>query len=131
MMSSPAALLAGLRAEILSVHRSLLEAERVAYERLFGRIPGSSELLTLAIHDPWFGWLHPVTALIAAMDELAADDEPGDLGQRVRQFQAEARELLRPAEHGNEFEKRYYELVQNSPDVALAHGRLSRLLEQP
>jgi hypothetical protein len=129
MQSSPAAMLAGLRAEILAVHRSLLEAERVAYERLFGRIPGSSELLTLAIHDPWFGWLHPLTALIAAMDELAADDEPGDLGKRVKQFRKMAAELLRPDEGGTEFEKRYFEMVQKSPDVALAHGRLSKLLE--
>ena len=44
MMSSHAAMLAGLRAEVLAAHRALLEAERVAYERLFGRIGGSSEL---------------------------------------------------------------------------------------
>lgn len=129
MTASPAAVLAAIRAEILAVHRALLETERVAYERLFGRIPGSSELLTLAIHDPWFGWLHPLTALIAAMDELAADDDAEDLGTRVQQFQQMTRELMRPDEQGNEFEKRYFELLQMSPDVALAHGRLSRLLD--
>ena len=129
MTASPAAVLAAIRAEILAVHRALLETERVAYERLFGRIPGSGELLTLAIHDPWFGWLHPLTALIAAMDELAADDDAEDLGTRVQQFQQMARQLMRPDEQGNEFEKRYFELLQMSPDVALAHGRLSRLLD--
>ncbi|MEO5826478.1 MAG: hypothetical protein ABIR59_11370 [Gemmatimonadales bacterium] len=126
---SSIALLAALRAEILASHRALLDAERVAYERLFGRIPGSTELLQLAIHDPWFGWLRPLTALIAAMDELAVDDEPGDLSIRVAQFRASARDLMRPDENGTEFQQRYFDLVQKSPDVALARGRLARLLE--
>lgn len=126
---SSIALLAALRAEILASHRALLDAERVAYERLFGRIPGSTELLQLAIHDPWFGWLRPLTALIAAMDELAVDDEPDDLSIRVDEFRASARNLMRPDEHGTEFQQRYFELVQKSPDVALAHGRLTRLLD--
>lgn len=129
-MSSPSLVLASIRAEVLSVHRTLLEAEQVAYERLFGRVSGSGELLTLAIHDPWFGWLQPVTALIAAMDELVADDTP-DLEQRVSQFRATARELLRADETGNDFHQRYFELVQGSPDVALAHGRLVKALNGP
>lgn len=126
-MSSPGLVLASIRAEVLSVHRTLLEAEQVAYERLFGRVNGSGELLKLAIHDPWFGWLQPVTALIAAMDELVADDTP-DLEERVTQFRATARDLLRADEEGNDFHQRYFELVQRSPDVALAHGRLVRAL---
>ncbi|MBA2293392.1 MAG: hypothetical protein H0W15_13160 [Gemmatimonadales bacterium] len=121
--------LGALRAEILASHRALLDAERLAYERLFGRIPGSTELLQLAIHDPWFGWLRPLTALIAAMDELAVDEEPDDLAVRVEQFRGSARDLMQPDENGTEFQQRYFELVQKSPDVALAHGRLSRLLD--
>ncbi len=127
MMSSPGVLLASTRAEVLAVHRALLEAEQVAYERLFGRVSGSGELLKLAIHDPWFGWLQPITALIAAMDELVADDT-SDLDQCVAQFRSTARDLLRADEEGSDFHQRYFELVQRSPDVALAHGRLTKAL---
>ena len=130
MKQTPSEMLASVRPEILAVHRALLESERHAYERLFGRVSGSGELLSLAIHDPWFGWLHPLTALIAAMDELASDADREDLEPGTAQFLDAVRELMRPVEEGTEFQKRYFELVQKSPDVALAHGRLSRALDR-
>ena len=48
----------------------------------------------------------------------------------MQQFRASARDLMRADEEGTEFQQRYFELVQKSPDVALAHGRLTRLLDE-
>ena len=118
-----------LRSAILAVHRTLLDAERVAYERLFGRIETSGELLRLVIHDPWFGWLRPITALIAAMDEPAADDDDPEL--QAAELRATTRELLHPVEDGSDFQKRYFEMMQASPDVVIAHVQMVRILDRP
>ena len=45
------------RTLLLKVHRALLEAERVRYEKARGRIENNSAFLQLVINDPWFDWL--------------------------------------------------------------------------
>jgi len=109
------------RNAVLGLHRALLAAERIAWEAMNGRIAGNAEFLQLAIHDPWFLWLRPMTALIAALDEAMLDHSPeGQL--KLPTLLAAARELLHPDDAGDDFQQRYYEFVQRSPDVAVAHG---------
>jgi hypothetical protein len=124
-MSGPT--LVVVRDAVLSLHRALLETERLAWERMNGRTVGNVELLHLAIEDPWFTWLRPLTALIAAMDEALVDDTPEAEG-RTAGILAEAASLLHPDENGSDFQQRYHEFVQRAPDVAVAHGRLARAL---
>lgn len=124
-MSGPT--LVGVRDAVLSLHRALLETERLAWERMNGRTVGNVELLHLAIEDPWFTWLRPLTALIAAMDEALVDDTP-EAESRTAAILAEAASLLHPDENGSDFQQRYHEFVQRAPDVAVAHGRLARAL---
>ena len=124
-MSGPS--LAAVRDAVLALHRAVLETERLAWERMNGRTVGNVELLHLAIEDPWFTWLRPLTALIAAMDEALVDDTPDGEG-RVAPILAEAGSLLHPDENGSDFQQRYHEFVQRAPDVAVAHGRLIRTL---
>ncbi|MGH7524215.1 MAG: hypothetical protein ACREK8_07910 [Gemmatimonadales bacterium] len=109
------------RDAVLGLHRSLLAAERIAWEAMHGRIAGNAEFLQLAIHDPWFLWLRPMTALIAALDEAMIDHSP-EGAARLPALLAAVRELLHPDDSGNDFQQRYHELVQRSPDVAVAHG---------
>ncbi len=44
---------------------------------------------------------------------------------------AAARELLHPNEMGSDFQQRYFEFIQRSPDVAVAHGIMMRELFAP
>jgi hypothetical protein len=90
-------------------------------------VAGNLEVLRLAIEDPWFAWLRPLTALIAAMDEALQDDSP-EAEARVAPIMAETAALLRPDENGSDFQQRYDEFIQRAPDVAVAHGRLMRVL---
>ena len=80
----------------------MLDVERVAYERAFGRIESNGTLLQLLINDPWFAWLRPLSALIVQIDEwLEADDAtPGsrELGESLL---TKVREILRPSEEGD------------------------------
>jgi hypothetical protein len=119
--------LAAVRDAVLAVHRALLETERLAWERMNGRVAGNLEVLRLAIEDPWFAWLRPLTALIAAMDEALQDQTP-EGEARIAPILAEAAVLLHPDENGSDFQQRYDEFVQRAPDVAVAHGRLMRVL---
>lgn len=124
-MSGPT--LVAMREAVLALHRALLETERLAWERMNGRTVGNVELLHLAIEDPWFSWLRPLTALIAALDEAMLDDTP-EAESRRPPILAEASALLHPDENGTDFQQRYHEFVQRAPDVAVAHGRLIRTL---
>lgn len=118
-----------VRRALLGLHRSLLAAERIAWESINGRVAGNAEFLQLAIHDPWFLWLRPLTALIAAMDEALPDTEQSSEQEtRVATLFATARDLLHPDEQGDDFQQRYFDLVQRFPDVAVAHGRFVRAL---
>jgi hypothetical protein len=120
--------LAEIRRALLRLHKTLLEAERAAYERSRGRVASGGEFLQLVIKDPWFSWLRPVSELIVRIDELTADEE-GLAGEGAEDAVAQARLLLRPpGEAGGEFGRRYYRALQQSPDVVLAHAALARLL---
>jgi len=114
---------------LLQVHRALLEAERIAYERAHGRIEGSGPFLQLVIQDPWFAWLRPISELIVQIDEWLDEDEPGpgapDLAEILL---AQVRDRLRPDEAGVEFQRRYHRLLQEDPSVVVAHAAARKLV---
>ena len=83
------------REALLSVHKGLLDEERVRYERSRGRIESSYHLLQLVISDPWFAWLHPLSELVVQIDVLMEGREPAAPGAG-EELLAEARELLTP-----------------------------------
>jgi hypothetical protein len=59
MKDSDRHLLVDLRKTLLNLHKTLIEWERAAYERIHGRTsPGS--LLTALMSDPQFAWLRPL-----------------------------------------------------------------------
>ncbi len=116
-------LLEQVRRSLLELHQRLLAAERIAWEALHGRVAGNAEFLQLALRDPWFLWLRPMTALIAAMDEVFLDAESDpDHDARIPTLLKVARDLLHPDDQGSDFQQRYFDLVQRFPDVAVAHG---------
>lgn len=115
------------RSDLLSVHRVLLDAERVRYEKLFGRIDGNMAFLQLAIHDPWFTWLRPMIKLVSEIDSRLIDrkDEPVTV-EEATQLLEEAHRLLRPDTEGSGFQKEFQALLQDSPEVAVLHRQLVR-----
>jgi hypothetical protein len=122
--------LADVRGALLRLHKTLLEAERVSYERGRGSVGGSGEFLHLVINDPWFAWLRPVSELVVHMDELLEPAQEAKEGEALAAL-GQAASLVRPPDGGGEFGRRYREALQVSPDVVLAHAELSRLLPRP
>lgn len=116
-----------MRGSLLSLHKALILAEQVTYERINGRVASTSQLLQLVLNDPWFTWLHPLSQLVIRIDELL-DDESELLLVEVEHFLIEARALIRPSEEGDGFERSYYEALQREPDVIFAHVEVKKLL---
>jgi len=118
------------RRALLHVHRALLEAERIRYERMHGRVENSGTLLQLIMHDPWFVWLRPMSELIVQIDEwLEQEQRSGTPSPDLAEILlAQVRDRLRPDEEGAEFQQRYHRLLQEEPAVAVAHAEVRKLV---
>lgn len=119
--------LRGARAALLHLHKTLLDDEREAYERVHDRIENSYEVLRLVMHDPWFAWLHSLSELIVKIDEtLDGEGPPGESdAEGVIQ---QARVLISPDENGDNFQQKYFRALQRSPDAVLAHAETVKVL---
>lgn len=117
-----------LRRMLLRLHKTLLDDERANFERLHGRVQSNYQLLNLVMSDPWFDWLHALSELVVQIDEALDADEPLSADQ-ARHFVGQTQELLTPDEEGTGFGRKYYEALQRSPDVVLAHREVTKVLE--
>jgi hypothetical protein len=116
-----------LRHALLELHKTLLDAQRVRYERDNGRVESRGELLDLVLEDASFEWLRVLSALIARLDELAEADEGADV--ELRGVIGRLRTLVR-FEGNPGFTVPYREIVEAVPDALVAHVKLSRLLAE-
>ena len=118
-----------LRLALLRLHKTLLDWERAAYERVHGR-QSSNALLDALLQDPQFAWLRPVSQLVVRIDEMLEDEvPPGDSDIEV--VLAHARDLTRPDENGTPYEQRYFAALQDNPDAVFAHRDVVALLKKP
>jgi hypothetical protein len=115
-----------VRLRLLDLHRALLEAERREHERAHGRL-SDGEFLDALINDPAFAWLNPLTTLIVRLEELLEDETAQ--GATLADCVARIRSLLKPDAGGADFQRRYAEVLQRSPDVVVAHGNAMRALK--
>jgi hypothetical protein len=116
-----------VREALLKLHKALLDSERTSYERTFGKITSPYQFLKLVTEDPWFGWLQPVTHLVADVD-TALDAKVPLTTAGVEDLIARARKLLVPSEGGEGFAQHYDEALQRDPDVVFAHAAVAKLL---
>src|SRR5687767_14767084 len=127
MKDSDRRLLTDLRHALLHLHKTLLEWERAAYERVHGRAsPG--ELLQAMMADPQFAWLRPVSELIARIDETLDSDAP-DLVPDVPGILTQVRRLIAPDESGTPYAQRYHAALQEVPDAVFAHRAVTQVLK--
>ena len=118
--------LQNLRIALLSLHKALVDSERVSYEKTVGAIHSPNQFLSLLMNDPWFAWLQPLSQLIIAMDEALDAKEPlNDAGADA--LIKNARQLLVATEVGEGFSRHYFDALQRDPDVVLAHAEAARL----
>jgi hypothetical protein len=126
MTSQDRRLLDELRRSLLHLHKTMLDWEREAYERVHGRMsPGG--LLGVVMNDPQFAWLRPISELIVRIDTAVDQDAP-DTVIDVKAIVEQARTLLTPDLEVGAFGERYRAALQDSPDAVLAHRAVTRML---
>jgi hypothetical protein len=118
--------LAELRLALLDLHKTLVDSERMQYEKTAGAIPSPNQFLQLLIRDPSFAWLHPLSQLIVAMDEALDEKEPLTMAG-IDSLMNQTRLLLVASENGAGFAKHYFNALQRDPDVVLAHANAAKL----
>ena len=125
-----------LRHSVLDLHKALMDAQRVRYEREHGRIATSGEFLGLVLEHPSFAWLRTLSALIARIDESIEEpndkraDKPHRPVDELPDLIAALRSLI--AREGNHaiFSAPYWKMVDDEPAVLVEHVKLWRLLEK-
>ena len=115
-----------VRHSLLELHRALLDAQRIRYERDHGRIETSGEFLGLVLEHKAFEWLRELSALIAQLDEWLEGGEKA-LASVFEDILASLRAMIQ-AGGGSPFNKKYWELAEESPQVLIEHVKLWRLL---
>jgi len=118
-------LLTDLRLGLLRLHKTLLEMERINYEKVSGRV-NSGELLQIVLNHPQFGWLRIISALVVEIDELLNDEDPADVSD-FAELTSQARRLLTAPEN-EEFKTKYQAALQLEPAVVMAHANIMQLL---
>jgi len=118
--------LRALRTRLLALHKVLLDAERINYERAHGAL-SNSDMLQLAINHEQFGWLHPISELIVRIDEVL-EPEPSSTEGSAELLVTEARRLLSPDEEGEGFARKYFQALQHDPAAVLAHRAVKLVL---
>ncbi len=115
-----------LRHALLELHKSMIDAQRVRYERDHGRIGSAGEFLGLVLEHPEFGWIRELSALIAQLDEwreLSDNASAQELDALIDALRA-----LVQTGGSSDFNRKYWELVEATPDVLVGHVKLWRLL---
>ncbi len=117
-----------IRRALLSLHKALLDSERVNYERTVGTIQSSHEFLQLLLHDSWFAWLRlGCPQLVVAMDEALEAEEPLTAAA-VAALVEQTRLALTASEDGEGAARQYFDALQRDPGVVLAHADVMREL---
>jgi hypothetical protein len=120
-------LLGNLRNLLLDQHKLLLDRERAAYEKTNGAIDGPGPFLALALSDPQFAWLKQISTLVIEIDEALS--RRSTAGQPVADaIVSQAKKMMRPREEGTDFQVRYHQAVQDSPDIVILQCRIEQLL---
>lgn len=125
--STPGLKLQELRDALVTLHKTLLDSERVGYEQAIGRIPSPNHFLHLVTTDPWFAWLRPLSRLIVTLDEALDAPEP-PAREAVNELTLQVRHLLVASEEGDGFPRSYFEALQRDPDVVFAHAGVAAVL---
>lgn len=127
LMDMDARFVGELRHTLLDLHKSLMDAQRIAYERIHGRVATSGEFLGLVLEHPEFAWLRALSALIARLDEWMEEKE--GMSEELAVIVAALRGLVATEGSNVLFSTAYWKIVNDVPEALIFHVKLWRLLE--
>ncbi|UYU31180.1 hypothetical protein [Siccibacter colletis] len=126
-LSDPRTQLKSISSALRKLHKALVDLET---ER-FGN-PGSPfEHLQLLTTHPQFAWLRQISEILVEIDERLDDKENPVEAATVENYRkATESQLALGPENGSEFHYKYLNALQESTQVAMAHGELRHRLSQ-
>ncbi len=127
MTGQTSELLGKLRGLLVDLHKTLLDRERLEYEKVHGPIDGPMPFFALVLGDPHFAWLKEISTLIVEIDGALSRRSPASQPVAEALIQ-QIGEMLTLNEHGTTFQARYYASVQESPDVIILQCKIEQLL---
>ncbi|MBD2425341.1 hypothetical protein [Phormidium sp. FACHB-1136] len=117
-----------LRPLLLKAHKHLMEAEKDAYEAIYGPISHKGEYLRLVLSHEQFSWLRPISQFIVQIDEVLMAKKHQPL-ERANELMVEARHLLQTTEIGHAFQERSALAAERDPEMAAMVLRIAELLD--
>lgn len=134
-MSNRNSQVAAVSEAVRTLHRTLLGAVRAGYERLYGPVADPLSVLQLALHDPLFAWLRPMSSLNAELDALVDEPEAVLDDAKLANVRATLERWTSQREGDDDFASSYRVFLQTEPEVVMAHAvlrnRLSALPQPP
>ena len=112
------------RTALQELHGELVQSSAREHEREHGPLAGPGQLLHLVAHDPGFAWLHPLSELVVALDDLL--DSATIAAADAAAVRVEIEEILDRGPAG--FRERYVATLQRTPEVAASHAQVRRAL---
>jgi hypothetical protein len=136
-----------VRHAALYLHRVLIQVVRLEYERTHGRIDSPATLWHLAVSDAQFAWLRPLSQWLVELDEAPETDSDNEVSAsdviaaavrgldhtdavRGLEYSAAVRGELETLLSDPEWNQRYMQLLQEVPEVVIAHAKLQNELQR-
>jgi hypothetical protein len=111
---------------LLSLHKSLLDFERAAYEDVHGKL-NAAQFLNLILEDQEFSWLRKFSMLIVEIDEMF-DLKDGIPNEMVVVNLNKIRDLVELRNVDEDFRDKYRAALKHDVDSAASHARLQAVL---
>ena len=112
---------------LLEQHKYLLDREKESYEQANGPLASPNEYFNLVLNNPQFEWLRRMSGVIVEIDEALARRSTADSAAADSLIQV-VKTLLIRNEDGDDYQRRYWQALQDNPDVIITHVKLDRLL---
>ncbi|HEY0458645.1 MAG TPA: hypothetical protein VGC97_05785 [Pyrinomonadaceae bacterium] len=113
--------LKNLSKAMLRLHKTLLDAAKLEYEAINGRIANVNQYFQLVIDDPHFAWLRKISSLIALIDEAVSVRRPATEAEAQGLFN-EAKLLLNFQDADAGFNDKFQRALQSNTDAVLNYN---------
>jgi len=111
---------------LLTLHKSLIDFERAAYENVHGRL-NAGQFLNVLLEDENFAWLRKFSMLIVEIDEMF-DLKDGISDEMVSSNLKKIAELVGMQDEDEFFRAKYRNALQTDPEIAGTQAQLQGLL---
>lgn len=117
-----------LSKSLLRLHKTLLDAAKIEYETVNGKIPNANVYLQLVLDDAHFAWLRKLSSMIALIDEAASVRRPASESE-AQALLNEAKILLAFEDGDESFNDKFQTALQNNADAVLVHNEALEMLK--